>query len=368
MALKGDLSSFALPDVLRLLAGTAKTGRLGVSGAQGSGEVWLLDGDLVGGSVDTSAHAKQATEVVFELLRFETGSFLFDDGEEQAEPGEPSSVDEAISVAEALLFEWAEVEAVVPSMNSWVSLSPELDGNEVTISSPQWRVLAAVGAGTTVRTLGNHFQITDLKVSRRVKGLVEAGLVELGEPVDGHRDDLTSEAGSGFHSGYTGADYLGSDLAMLSAEDGPVVMQSHDDAMLPEPLPGEGTRFVGELDGLGTVDGRSFESIESEAALADAARYAEPVEEPVVEEMNWFLSEIAEPTDAYADVVADEFPDVIAPADEFPEDELASIWAAEPANSDDAAIEATETEAAAEAPVKAEERGSLLKFLSSVKP
>ena len=368
MALKGDLSSFALPDVLRLLAATAKTGRLGVSGAQGSGEVWLLDGDLVGGSVDTSAHAKQATEVVFELLRFETGSFLFDDGEEQAEPGEPSSVDEAISVAEALLFEWAEVEAVVPSMNSWVSLSPELDGNEVTISSPQWRVLAAVGAGTTVRTLGNHFQITDLKVSRRVKGLVEAGLVELGEPVDGHRDDLTSEAGSGFHSGYTGADYLGADLAMLSAEDGPVVMQSHDDAMLPEPLPGEGTRFVGELDGLGTVDGRSFESIESEAALADAARYAEPVEEPVVEEMNWFLSEIAEPTDAYADVVADEFPDVIAPADEFPEDELASIWAAEPANSDDAAIEATETEAAAEAPVKAEERGSLLKFLSSVKP
>lgn len=41
MALQGDLDSFALPDVLRLLSTTTKGGRLAVASRIGSGEVWL---------------------------------------------------------------------------------------------------------------------------------------------------------------------------------------------------------------------------------------------------------------------------------------------------------------------------------------
>lgn len=373
MALQGDLSSFALPDVLRLLAGTAKTGRLGVSASHGTGEVWLCEGDLVGGAVSTSQHAKHAADVVFELLRFDEGSFVFDDGEEPHEPGEASGVDEAISAAQALLVEWTEVEAVVPSMNSWVSLVTELDGTEVTVTAPQWKLLAALGGGATVRALGNRFQITDLKISRRVKGLVEAGLVELGEPVDDQEDTRFDDGGA-----ESLAHALAGDLALLSAEAGPVVMESHKDALLPEPLPGEGTTFAGDIDVLGTVDGRTFESIEAEAALA-----ADPTP-------SWAPSVNEDASGVEAERVAYDSEMSPLPADEDSADDFAAAWAAEalssepPADDEVAgetvAVAETDIEAGAEteaeiAPevgadpaAKSDERGSLLKFLSSVKP
>ncbi len=360
MALQGDLSSFALPDVLRLLAGTAKTGRLGVSGPHGSGEVWLCAGDLVGGSVTTSQHATRAADVVFELLRFDEGSFLFDDGEEPSELSEPSDVDEAISAAQTFLVEWADVEAVVPSMDSWVSLVAELDGPEVTVTAPQWNLLAAVGAGATVRAVGNHLEITDLNVSRRVKGLVETGLIELGEPLEDQEDVLANEDGSA----KSVADALACDLALLSAEAGPVVMESHEDALLPEPLPGEGTSFVGEIDALGAVDGRTFESIEAEALLGKAPPAP------------WAPYVAGGATGFEAERVAYDSEMSPLPADEEAADDFAAAWTAEALAGEPAAIDETAGEAeaeivpevAAEPGAQADDRGSLLKFLSSVKP
>ena len=50
MALQGSLDTFALPDVLRLLAATAKTGRLRIEGDGGRGNVWLRDGTVPSGT------------------------------------------------------------------------------------------------------------------------------------------------------------------------------------------------------------------------------------------------------------------------------------------------------------------------------
>ena len=53
VALSGTLDTFALPDVLRLLASTAKSGRLRVSGNRGSGSVWVTDGEVVASELTT---------------------------------------------------------------------------------------------------------------------------------------------------------------------------------------------------------------------------------------------------------------------------------------------------------------------------
>ena len=280
MALQGDLQSFALPDVLRLLASTGKTGRLGVTADDSAGNVWLRDGSVVGGAVSSSPYALDAADVVFELLRLDSGAFLFEDGEEPAQPAEPSSVDEAIDKAEGLLREWADVEAVVPSVQSWVTLVPELDGGGTTVSADQWRSLAALGGGSSVRDLGERFELTDLVASRQVKDLVEAGLVQLGEAPE--RGEAPSSAPE--QATPTPRD----DLAVLRADDGPVVLETREDALLPEPLPSEGTSFEGDLSDMGSVDGRRFETDESdEAAHAsdssdtyDAPAYEPPVYEP----------------------------------------------------------------------------------------
>lgn len=280
MALQGDLDSFALPDVLRLLAGTGKTGRLDVSGEDATGGVSLDGGTLVGGEVSSAPHAVTAADVVFELLRFERGSFLFDDSAAPAPSGEPSSVDDAIARAEGLLQEWEQVSAVVTSVHSWVAITPELPNEEVTIGREQWRVLSVLGAGATVRDVANHFELTDLVASRMVKDLVESGLVELtaeptasiaSEPAphtlgdqneESYDDDVT---GSGYaEDEYTPAPSPAARHAFLEAEDGPVVLDASDDALLPEPLPGEGTTFEGDLSELGSVDPHNLRGEDSD--------------------------------------------------------------------------------------------------------
>ena len=181
MALQGTLETFALPDVLRLLASTKKTGRLRLTGGRGSGSVWLDEGDIVAGEASRSPRASEAIEVVFELLRFEDGDFVFEADDASAEPGEAVPVEAALSGAEALLAEWATIEAVVPSTGAFVSLRAEIDGDEVTLPADRWRQVVAVGGGRTVAGLGQHLGLTDMAVSRLVKELLELGVVDLGD-------------------------------------------------------------------------------------------------------------------------------------------------------------------------------------------
>ena len=264
MALQGDLQSFALPDVLRLLAGTSKTGRLGVTGAERSGDVWLRDGQIVAGAVSSSPHANDAADVVFELLRFDSGNFAFEDDEAPAAASDPTAVDVAIGQAEELVREWNEVEAVVPSVHNWVSFVAEIEGDSTTITADHWRTLAVIGSGLTVRDLGDHFEQTDLAASRRVKALVEAGLVELGDaPPDAPERVVSAPVAAPVAAAVVDEH---DDLSVLRADDGPVVIETSEDALLPEPLPSAGTSFEGDLDDMTSVDGRRFDESETSPA------------------------------------------------------------------------------------------------------
>ena len=120
MALQGTLETFALPDVLRLLASTHKTGRLRLTGVDGSGSLWLEGGAIVGSEAARAPQADQATDVLFELLRFKEGDFVFEDDATAESPESPIEVEDALAAAEAMLEEWKSIEAVVPSLAAWV--------------------------------------------------------------------------------------------------------------------------------------------------------------------------------------------------------------------------------------------------------
>lgn len=264
MALQGDLQSFALNDVLRLLSGTSKSGRLAVTSGGDNGDVWLDGGGVVGGAVSSAPFATDVVDVVMELLRFVEGAFTFHDDETISEPAEPADVDTVLARAEELLAEWKEVEAVVPSMEGWVVFAPEIEGEQTTVTAAHWRVLAALGGGLTVRELGAHFEQTDLVASRQVKELVEAGLARLDEaPADRPEPVVRREASASATETTEATEPVGTgerdDLSVLRAEDGPVVIETSEDALLPEPLPGSGTSFTGDLDDMTAVDGRDTE-------------------------------------------------------------------------------------------------------------
>ena len=100
MALQGSIDTFALDDVLRLVASTAKTGRLSLRGTRRQGELGDLDGRLLDGSVTTDHRVGDLYELVFELLRFEDGDFEFDaehvDGIDGVEPAEVEDAEDEV--------------------------------------------------------------------------------------------------------------------------------------------------------------------------------------------------------------------------------------------------------------------------------
>jgi hypothetical protein len=182
LALQGTLDTFSLPDVLRLLATTSKTGRLRIEGDRGRGSVWLTGGGIVDADADRVIDGTPTDEVVFELLRFDSGSFAFD-GDDVASGGrEPEDVEAILRRANSLLSEWTELEAVVPSLEHEVSLAGDLSADEVTIDADRWRSLVAVSAGRTVGELATTLGLTELGVSRAVRDLVDLGVADVDPP------------------------------------------------------------------------------------------------------------------------------------------------------------------------------------------
>lgn len=182
LALQGTLDTFSLPDVLRLLATTAKTGRLRIEGDRGRGSVWLADGGIVDADADRVTEGTPTDEVLFELLRFSEGSFAFEADERAAKGGEPEDVEALLRRSHALLSEWRELENVVPSLEHEVRLASDLSTDEVTIDADRWRSLVAVAGGRTVGELAAELGLTELGVSRAVRDLVDLGVAEVDPP------------------------------------------------------------------------------------------------------------------------------------------------------------------------------------------
>jgi len=179
VALQGTLDTFALPDVLRLLASTKKTGRLVIAGNRGTGSVWVDAGSVVGTEATGTMPDAGAVDVLFELLRYADGSFTFETGTTPPDRSPSRAVEPLLVDAERQLTEWREIEAVVPSMEAWISLASELEGEEILIAADRWTMIVAIGSGTSVTGVGHTLKLGELDVCRQVKELVELGLVKV---------------------------------------------------------------------------------------------------------------------------------------------------------------------------------------------
>ncbi len=179
MALQGTLDTFALPDVLRLLGATKKSGRLRITSDRGAGSVSVSSGAVCAVEATHAPLATEAVDALFELLRFREGSFAFDPDEAPENAGPDVDVESLLAGAEALLAEWREIEAVVPSLDAHARLRRTLDGPSVSITAEQWTTRVAVGGGATVGAIGDALQLAELPVSRALRDLAELGVVDI---------------------------------------------------------------------------------------------------------------------------------------------------------------------------------------------
>ncbi|HEX2040148.1 MAG TPA: DUF4388 domain-containing protein [Acidimicrobiales bacterium] len=178
MSLHGTLETFALPDVLALLAATKKDGELHVVGGTTDGRVWFQDGNVV--EADVGA-ATSLVDAVFELLRLESGKFSFDADKSPPSPGEPAAIQPLLDEAQARLAEWRSIEAVVPSVTHGVRLLSEVKAGPITVTGDQWRALVGVATAPTVQSVIERLGLGEFETCRTLKALVEAGLVAVEE-------------------------------------------------------------------------------------------------------------------------------------------------------------------------------------------
>jgi hypothetical protein len=168
--------------VLRLLATTRTTGRLRVNGDRGSGSLWVEEGQLAASElIVPGATDDSLINTLFHLLRFKRGSFTFDAGAMAPAGAAANEIEPLLDEAETMLVEWRSIEAVVPSVDAWLTLKPELSGSMVKIDNDRWRIIAAIGGGRSVGGVGEALGLDELPTLRGVKEIVELGLVAVGD-------------------------------------------------------------------------------------------------------------------------------------------------------------------------------------------
>lgn len=254
--LQGTLDVFSLDEVLGLLSGANKNGVLNITGDRGVGTVSISDGHLVAGSASSAPGAAALSDVVFELLRYEEGSFSFDGA--SAVEGEPHELEAIMTEAHSRLDEWKGIEAVVPSLDHHVSLSATLSTSQVTLSESEWAAVVAIGEGAPAGVVARRLGLGEFDGSKRIKSLIERSLASLEEGA------ATAEP---------------TVAASITAE--PATAEPTDATEAPTPVVEEPVASAGPV--FETPEPAPASFAEVSAPVADAPVDAEPLEHAVAE-------------------------------------------------------------------------------------
>lgn len=353
MSLHGTLETFALPDVLALLAATKKTGELRVVGGKIDGRVWFDAGGVVGTDVGRST---AYVDAVFELLRLETGKFSFDADKAAPTPGEPAAIESLLAEAQARLAEWKAIEAVIPSVECGVSLVADVADPHVMVTGEQWRALVGVASAPTVNAVIDRLGTGEFDTCRTLKGLVESGLVTVGEPVAAPVPAPAPEPAAVTPEPEPVVEpVVASDPEPAPAPE-PEPEPVPDPRPVAEPAPTPAAAVPAHLSSDATKPAK-IQALTSTPAASAAALEAEPAPEAV--------NEAAEPPAPAPDGEADELVRQVAALDS-PVPAAAEAPEAPAPEAPAAEVEAPVpgTPAEGEEPIN---RGLLLKFLSSVR-
>ena len=232
MKLEGSLDAFSLPDIFQLLSFTKKSGGLHLAHDRADGVVYFAAGQVTGASADSSrqplarrivgsgavsdealvaaveavasgegvgvvralldagavdadllrqAAREQATDAIFDLLRWRDGDFAFVlDEANPDEVGVSVSVEDVLADAEARRTTWESVSQVVPSPQA-VLVMPVVLATEPAVSREEWSLLALVDGRRTVSELVDLTGSGQYAVVSTLVSLVQRGLLEVRE-------------------------------------------------------------------------------------------------------------------------------------------------------------------------------------------
>ncbi len=219
--LNGSLDTVPLPDVLRLIASSGKSGLLGIHDASPSGRIFVIDGrvafattrneddpienllqmeyraDSFGSAddrrivnlndlLDSNPEAfnrfleQMVVEVLSRLLRVDQGQFRFDvDVLPRREIPHSFDTEDMIEQASARAEAWARIFEIVPSTTDAFRMAPRLEPtDDVVLARRDWALLSATGAASTITDISQKLKIFEFAAAKKVAELAQRGLVE----------------------------------------------------------------------------------------------------------------------------------------------------------------------------------------------
>jgi hypothetical protein len=216
--LQGDLESFPLSDVVRLVADGERTGVLRVETGPITGRIFLVAGRLTyattrGGDGSVSALARlgtrserdrrgrnpegkwpdparplilrQIAEVMLRLDRGTGGRFWFVEGVMTRAYGveevQRFTVDEVLAAAESRREEWGRIVRILPDAGGRFVMRPTLPGNEndMVVDASSWCVLAVMGDGASAQDVAERLNLFEMSAAGLLADLYESGMIVL---------------------------------------------------------------------------------------------------------------------------------------------------------------------------------------------
>ena len=164
VALQGTLDTFALPDVLRLLAATKKTGRLRITGGRGTGSVWVSvrRGRRPSRPPTPRTPPRRSTRSS-SCSASRTAPSPSTPRPPTTNPAPPTDVE--LAARRRPRRSSTSGARSRPSCRRWTPGSRSdatLPQPEVAVDQARWTTLVAVGGGATVRRIGDELCLAEL--------------------------------------------------------------------------------------------------------------------------------------------------------------------------------------------------------------
>jgi len=170
---------------------THKQGEIIRTKAQGTGDkqlghLLIKAGYVTQGDIIQSVR-RHTLDVVFRLFTWADGLFRFDAND--APPSDritvPIDLESVIMEGSRRLKEWERLQEELPDLDISLRFSdrPNARLRNINLTVEEWRVVSFVSPRNTIRQIADAINLNEFQIRRIVYGMLQAGLVEIIEPV-----------------------------------------------------------------------------------------------------------------------------------------------------------------------------------------
>jgi hypothetical protein len=174
--MQGDLSEYALPDLLQFLQGMRKQGQLLVESPQASSPagIYFDDGEVI----HAYCPPREGVTAFYQLLRWRQGHFVFLKGAKSHTRTITSDLHNLLLEGLRLLDEHRHIEDQLPPPNT--VLHVQRDHSEVEdlrLTQSEWRMVGLVNGRRTMEQVIQLSQREEQEAQRIIYGLITSGLI-----------------------------------------------------------------------------------------------------------------------------------------------------------------------------------------------